>query len=222
MFMHFLCKKQCMTVLVIADEIMKAELLAQPISNQLHLHFIQQVEEFDNSFIPDACIDLLHDNCQEKYIWLKKLNSPLVIINSVVLLLKKDIQQKYVRINGWTTFLKRGVIEASASEETLKRDAEKLFELLGRKTEWVPDMVGFITPRVISSLINEAFFSLEEKVSTAGEIDIAMKSGTNYPLGPFEWAEKIGLLHVYTLLNELSKQQIRYRPSALLKKTALA
>jgi 3-hydroxybutyryl-CoA dehydrogenase len=136
--------------------------------------------------------------------------------------LKKDIQEKYVRINGWTTFLQRKVIEATASEETLKKDAEQLFELLGRKIEWVPDVVGLITPRIISSLINEAFFSLEEKVSTAGEIDIAMKSGTNYPHGPFEWAEKIGLLNVYTLLNELSKQQLRYRPCALLKKTALA
>lgn len=211
-----------MTVLIITNEIMKAELLAQPISDELQLHFIKEIKEFDNSWVPDACIDLLYENCQERVIWLNKLNSPLVVINSVVLLLKKNIQENCVRINGWTTFLQRQVIEATASEETLKKIAEQLFDLLGRKIEWVPDIVGFVTPRVISSLINEAFFSLEEKVSTASEIDTAMKLGTNYPLGPFEWAEKIGLLNIYILLDELSKHQIRYRPSTLLKKTALA
>ena len=65
-------------------------------------------------------------------------------------------------------------------------------------------------------IINEAFFALSESVSTKEEMDIAMKLGTNYPYGPFEWAWKIGLSNIITLLNKLSIQQSRYTPSGLL------
>jgi 3-hydroxyacyl-CoA dehydrogenase len=42
-------------------------------------------------------------------------------------------------------------------------------------------------------IINEAYFALEDNVSTKAETDIAMKLGTNYPYGPFEWGQLIGL-----------------------------
>ena len=69
-------------------------------------------------------------------------------------------------------------------------------------------------------IINEAYFALEEEVSTKDEIDIAMKLGTNYPFGPFEWAERIGVENVYELLNHLSISNKRYKPSRLLQKEA--
>ncbi|MEO5650820.1 MAG: 3-hydroxyacyl-CoA dehydrogenase family protein, partial [Ginsengibacter sp.] len=67
--------------------------------------------------------------------------------------------------------------------------------------------------RVISMIINEAFYTLKENVSTKKEIDLAMKLGTNYPFGPFEWAEKIGLENVFNLLKKLSEKEERYIPS---------
>jgi 3-hydroxybutyryl-CoA dehydrogenase len=53
-------------------------------------------------------------------------------------------------------------------------------------------------------IINEAFFTWEAGTSTKEEIDIAMKLGTGYPFGPFEWGEKIGLARVADLLHRLS------------------
>jgi 3-hydroxybutyryl-CoA dehydrogenase len=70
-------------------------------------------------------------------------------------------------------------------------------------------------------IINEAYFALEENVSTKEEIDIAMKLGTNYPYGPFEWAKKIGLKNVVRLLTELSLSEKRYQPAGLLLKEAI-
>ena len=52
---------------------------------------------------------------------------------------------------------------------------------------------GFITARVIAMIINEAFFALQENVSSKEEIDTAMRLGTNYPYGPFEWTKLIGI-----------------------------
>ena len=44
----------------------------------------------------------------------------------------------------------------------------------------------------------------EAGTSTKEEIDIAMKLGTGYPFGPFEWGEMIGLSRIAELLKKLS------------------
>lgn len=77
---------------------------------------------------------------------------------------------------------------------------------------------GFIFPRTIVQIINEAYFALEEKVAAKEDINRAMKFGVNYPKGPFEWSEGKEVI-VRTLLNELlakTKDQ-RYRVSKLLE-----
>ena len=83
-----------------------------------------------------------------------------------------------------------------------------------------PDEPGFISARIISMIINEAFYAKGENISTENEIDIAMKLGTNYPFGPFEWANEIGIKNIYDLLVSLSKNDVRYNPSPLLEKKA--
>jgi 3-hydroxybutyryl-CoA dehydrogenase len=52
---------------------------------------------------------------------------------------------------------------------------------------------AWIVARVLSAIINEAYFALGEGVATAEDIDTAMRLGTNYPSGPFAWGDKIGL-----------------------------
>jgi len=210
-----------MNVLVIANDWQKEELLNLPVNNTIRITWIKTTTDINADETFDACIDLLFENDRPRVEWLKDLQSPLIVINAVTTLLK-DIQQDFIRINGWNTFLKRSVIEATTNNSELKIKVEELFLSLGRKTQWVPDIIGFITPRVVASIINEAFFTLEEKVSTKQEIDVAMKTGTNYPFGPFEWGEKIGLPNIYSLLTALSEEQNRYQPSALLKQTVLA
>ncbi|RYF80186.1 MAG: 3-hydroxybutyryl-CoA dehydrogenase, partial [Chitinophagaceae bacterium] len=92
------------------------------------------------------------------------------------------------------------------------------FILLNRKWEWLPDEPGFVSPRVVSMIINEAFMALAENVSTKEEINTAMKLGTAYPYGPFEWAEKIGMQNIVALLQKLGTTQTRYTPAELLVK----
>ena len=70
-------------------------------------------------------------------------------------------------------------------------------------------------------IINEAYYALEENVSTKQQIDIAMKLGTNYPYGPFEWGEKIGIEKIYLLLKKLSAQNKRYTISHSLEQETL-
>lgn len=218
--MQFLCKKYNMTVLLLADDEQREELLACRVNNAVKLEWIKEPVNNFRSQTFDACIDLLFENTKERINWLSQLDASLVIINSVIVTLH-DIGQNYVRINGWNTFLKRVIVEAAA-DLSLQKKTDDLFSFFGRRVEWVPDIVGFITPRVLASIVNEAFFALEEKVSTQEEIDTAMKLGTNYPLGPFEWGKKIGLRKIFYLLESLGRKQSRYQPCGLLTKTALA
>ena len=66
-------------------------------------------------------------------------------------------------------------------------------------------------------IINEAYYALGENVSIREDIDIAMKLGTNYPYGPFEWTKLIGLKNIYTLLLEMSRENKRYLPAPAMK-----
>jgi 3-hydroxybutyryl-CoA dehydrogenase len=209
-----------MKVLVIANDELKEELLTGPVDDAVQLHWTNTINHIPPGHTFEACIDLLFENTAARIEWLNKLKAPLIVINSVITPLN-DIQNDFIRINAWNTFLKRPLLEAAVANDALKPGAEELFSRLGKKTEWVPDITGFITPRVVASIINEAFFALEEGVSSKEEIDTAMKLGTNYPFGPFEWSARIGLPVVYELLKELAKKQERYEPATLLTKTAL-
>lgn len=98
--------------------------------------------------------------------------------------------------------------------------AQSLFMEIGQETEVVEDEVGLVFPRILSLIINEAAFALIEGTASVEDIDVAMKKGTNYPKGPLEWADEIGLEDVYAVLTGLHQQfgEERYRPAPLIRK----
>ena len=102
----------------------------------------------------------------------------------------------------------------------VKSDAfiNKLKELGFKPVETTIISCGFIFPRTIVQIINEAHFALEEQVASRNDIDRAMKFGVNYPKGPFEWSQGREA-YVLALLNELylKTKDRRYLPSKLIK-----
>ncbi len=218
-----------MKIVVITNDELKEELLAQGMQQDVQVEWQQEPNLIQDAV---AYIDLLFNESAERIEKLKKLSaesgprgsvsgqSAIIIVNAVSITLE-ELPPTFIRINGWNSFLKRSVTEASGTD-IHKEAAENIFSFFNKKIEWVPDVPGFITARVISMIINEAFFTLNEKVSTKEEIDTAMKLGTNYPYGPFEWASIIGLKKITGLLTILAETNSRYTPSALLQKEALS
>jgi 3-hydroxybutyryl-CoA dehydrogenase len=82
------------------------------------------------------------------------------------------------------------------------------------------DAPGFITSRLGIVLLNEAIFALQEGLMTAEEIDTAMKLGYNFPMGPLQLADFIGLDVVFAVTQTLYEnyQDPKYRPCLLLRK----
>ena len=203
-----------MRLAVLANDELKEEFLACGINDTCKIEWLNAANELSRTKA-DAVFDLLFEINSYDVSHLERVSDKPVFVNSVGKTIT-EIGRPFVRINGWTGFLKRQLAEVSCADESLRRIAEDILNLLNRKAEWVPDITGFVSARIVSMIINEAYFAKEEDVSTKEEIDIAMKLGTNYPYGPFEWAKKIGLKNIATLLSALSRQEKRYEPSKLL------
>jgi 3-hydroxybutyryl-CoA dehydrogenase len=205
-----------MKIIVIADEGLKAELLSQGQTAAAETGWTNSIPE---AIYADAFIDLVFDGSSERVKALAALQPALIIVNAVTTTLD-ELPAGFIRINGWPTFLKRNVVEACCHDAEIKNKAATIFACFNKTIEWVADIPGFVTARVISMIINEAYFTLEENVSSKEETDTAMKLGTNYPYGPFEWGRLIGLKKINTLLEKMATVNERYKPCALLSKEA--
>ncbi|MEO6489621.1 MAG: 3-hydroxyacyl-CoA dehydrogenase family protein [Ferruginibacter sp.] len=164
----------------------------------------------------DACFDLSDDAIINEH---SIIDKPL-FINAVSMPLHGLHKgSNTIRINGWPGFLARETWEIAG---TISTAVVETLKGLGKNLIVVPDEPGLISARIIAMIINEAYFAKSEGVSTEEEIDVAMKLGTNYPYGPFEWAHKIGIEKIFTLLSSLNKTDKRYKPCPLLEQEAFS
>ena len=204
-----------MRIIVRATAAQKEEWQQKPLADGTAIEFI----DAENSVLADTEADVFFDLALDEAnpVFIETTNP--VFANAVICTLS-ELPANYIRINAWNGFLKRELIEVAASE-TNKPIVQTVMNLLNWKYVLVPDIPGMIAARSISMIINEAYYTLGEEVSTKEAIDIAMKLGTNYPYGPFEWSEKIGLGHIYLLLKKMNRLESRYTIAPPLQQQAL-
>ncbi len=155
-----------------------------------------------------AYFNLQEDSAGVDYI---NLTAP-VFINSVTKTLSFiNAKANIIRINAWPGFLEKEIWEIAGLIST---EVATILKTVNKKYITVDDEPGFVSARIIAMIINEAYFAKGENVSTETEIDIAMKLGTNYPYGPFEWSNIIGLKNIYQLLKKLTETDERYLPAS--------
>jgi len=118
----------------------------------------------------------------------------------------------YSKINNFAEI----VIGIETSEETCQ-SLEKFLEKIGFTSIKSKDSAGFILNRVLASMINEAILIYSYGFAPIESIDQMMKLAANFPLGPFEYADEIGLDNILNLLTSLTKELgPKYRPCPLL------
>ena len=197
-----------MTIAVLADERSKKEWLNKGIPKTVEVLWCGSVKTLVAT-VADAYFDLLYTLDSERNGHLKMRAGHPFFINAVEYSTQKT-GNEFIRINSWSGFLQRPIVEVSIGDTRQEAVVRNVFDQLGWRFQLAPDIPGMITARVIATIINEAYYTYGEKISSKDEIDIAMKLGTSYPLGPFEWSEQIGLERIGALLNELSLTDNRY------------
>ena len=108
---------------------------------------------------------------------------------------------------------------ALTSEETIATTNE-LLAIIDKKSIVVNDMPGFVSNRLVTFMINEAAYLVQENVSSAADIDSILKDCYGHKMGPLETADLIGvdtILHSMEVLYESFKDS-KYRPCPLLYK----
>ena len=207
-----------MRLIILATEVQQKEWLTVAPGPDVEITWNQPDDQHSGEMI---LIDLLFDGSAGSMDRIRSSPASLIFVHSLFAI--PEVPGKnIVRINGWPSFLANTQLEADCPDEQIRRTANEVFSKLNRSLLWIGQVQGFIAPRILACIINEAHLASEEGIGTRADIDTAMKLGTNYPEGPFAWAEKIGYRNLFLLLNELKHLNPIYTPCNSIIQKALA
>lgn len=112
------------------------------------------------------------------------------------------------------------VARADTCSEAAFRAAVGLLQAAGLTVSVVDDVAGLPVMRTVAMLANEAADAVQQGIASAGDIDLAMRRGVNYPEGPLAWADRIGAAKVREVLVNMAAHygEPRYRLSPYLSR----
>ncbi len=90
----------------------------------------------------------------------------------------------------------------TAADETIAT-AKSFAEACGKDPVEVKDQAGFIVNALLFPYLNNAVRLLENGTATREDIDTAMKGGCNFPMGPLELLDLVGLDTSVSILDAL-------------------
>lgn len=132
---------------------------------------------------------------------------------------------RLVGIAALPSFFDKPLLEVAPTIYSPKETVDtisRFLQTIHKQPEIVQDRIGMVLPRILCQMINEAVFAVTEEIASPQDIDTALKLGMNFPFGPIEWADRIGLKQVFAVVNALHHdlQEERYRPAPLLRQMA--
>ncbi|KAJ3191238.1 hypothetical protein HK101_007949 [Irineochytrium annulatum] len=85
------------------------------------------------------------------------------------------------------------IVRTDKTEESVYQDLVALSKAMGKVSVCCKDTPGFIVNRLLVPYMMESLRLVERGVATKEDVDIAMKLGAGYPMGPFELMDYVGL-----------------------------
>jgi len=96
------------------------------------------------------------------------------------------------------------IVDAEETSDDALEIAQEVFDSVGKRVVLLGDTPGLFLGRTIGSIVNEAVYAVQEEVATPDDVDLAMRLGTNYPLGPIAWGREIGADRIARILQRLA------------------
>jgi 3-hydroxybutyryl-CoA dehydrogenase len=114
----------------------------------------------------------------------------------------------------------RGLKTSDETYQTIREFAQSI----NKRPILVHEYPGYVTTRIIVPFLNEAMHVLMEGISSAEDIDNAMKLGFGFNVGPLALADMMGLDEVMSWMENLITElgEHKYNPCPLLRKMVRA
>jgi len=158
------------------------------------------------------------DSICEKHVILASNTSSLSITDIAS---KCKYQDRIVGIHFFNPATVMKLIELIRGVKTSDKTLEIVKEFskgLKKTVVTIKDSPGFVTSRLIYVMCNEAINIKMEGIASTEDIDTACKLAFNFPMGPLELSDLVGL-DIYNNIGEYLTSEFgeKYKPSSLLK-----
>lgn len=116
------------------------------------------------------------------------------------------------------------VVRAVTSSDETIDTAKKFAEACGKDAVEVKDQAGFVVNALLFPYLNNAVKLYDAGVASRDDIDAAMKGGCNFPMGPLELLDLVGLDTSLAILEALYAEfkDPNYAPAPLLRRMVSA
>ena len=194
---------------------------------------------FDDLADCDIIIEAIIENLDEKrktYAELDRIckaetifasNTSSISITEMMIATSPERQKRFVGMHFFNPVPLMKLVEVIRTILTDDAVYEQAFEFakrLGKTPVRTSDKTGFIVNRLLVPYMLDAIRALEEGVGSIVDIDMAMKLGLGYPMGPFTLGDFVGLDTTYyiaeIMFNEFREK--RFAPPPLLKRMVMA
>lgn len=117
---------------------------------------------------------------------------------------------------------RRVVMSTPATDPGLALAAARLFGADGARVSRIRDSAGFVAQRIVAMVVAIACEIAQQRIATPADIDLAVRLGLGYPIGPLAMGNALGAATVATVLDGMhaTTADPRYRPSPWLRRRA--
>ena len=107
-----------------------------------------------------------------------------------------------------------------ATRHDMRDAAHALFARDGKPVSVIRDSGGFVSQRVIATIVNIASDICQQQICTPNDLETAVTLGLGYPLGPLTMGDRYGPANVLEVLFNMQTVygDPRYRPSPWLRR----